>query len=215
MEEIWKDIKDFEKRYMVNNIKLSIIIPYYKTYDLTKKLIKELSIQQTSETEIILIDDGCYEKRLDDLKYDIRFNNLTIIHQENHGVSHSRNVGMNLSNGEYIAYIDSDDMVMPNYIETLLNLITNREEDIIYFNWLDINTNDVIRRPNNPAVWKAIYKKEILPQFDETMKVKEDYYFLQELNKIERSKYYYDKVLYIYNSGREDSLTQRNKRGEL
>lgn len=200
---------------MVNNIKLSVIIPYYKTYDLTKKLIKELSIQQTSETEIILIDDGCYEKRLDDLKYDIRFNNLTIIHQENHGVSHSRNVGMNLSNGEYIAYIDSDDMVMPNYIETLLNLITNREEDIIYFNWLDINTNDVIRRPNNPAVWKAIYKKEILPQFDETMKVKEDYYFLQELNKIERSKYYYDKVLYIYNSGREDSLTQRNKRGEL
>ena len=106
-------------------------------------------------------------------------------------------------------------MVMANYIETLLSLIDSREEDIIYFNWLDINTNEVVRHPSNPAVWKAIYKKEILPKFDETLKAREDYFFNQELDKQSHTKYYYDKVLYIYNSNREDSLTQRNARGEL
>ena len=97
----------------------------------------------------------------------------------------------------------------------MLELINTRNEDIIYFNWLDINTNDVIIRPVNPAVWKAIYKKEILPRFDETLKAREDYFLLEEINQKEHTEYYYDKVLYIYNSGREDGLTCKSERGEL
>lgn len=192
-------------------VKLSIVIPYYNTYELTKQLINLLVMQYTSETEIILVDDGCNEKRFDLYKED----NFKIIHQPNKGVSNARNTGIEIAQGQYIAFIDSDDMVMPNYIETLLELIKSHDEDIIYFNWLDINTNDVIRHPNNPAVWKAIYKKEILPKFEECYKTKEDYFFLQELEKTNPSKYYYDKVLYIYNSGRPDSLTQRANKGEL
>jgi len=122
---------------------------------------------------------------------------------------------MELAQGKYIAFVDSDDMVMPNYIETLLELIDNRNEDVIYFNWIDINTNDLIKHPSNPAVWKAIYKKEIVPMFDETLKTREDYFFQEELKKKKCTEYYYDKVLYIYNSGRENSLTQKDKRGEL
>jgi glycosyltransferase involved in cell wall biosynthesis len=195
--------------------KLSIIIPYYNTYELTNKLLKELFIQNNKEIEIILIDDGCNEKRLDNFKYLYCLSNLHIIHKENGGVSSARNKGLEIAQGQYIAFIDSDDMIMPNYIETLLELINTRNEDIIYFNWLDINTNDVIRRPANPAVWKAIYKKEILPMFDETLKAKEDYFLLEEINQKEHTEYYYDKVLYIYNSGREDGLTCKSERGEL
>ena len=197
------------------DIKLSIIIPYYETYELTKKLLDSLIPQCNNKVEIILIDDGCNEERLDEYKIFNCFDNLKLIHQENGGVSIARNIGLNLAKGKYIAFIDSDDMIMSNYINTLLELINNHEEDIIYFNWLDINTNEVIRHPSNPAVWKAIYKKEILPQFDETLKAKEDYFFNQELDKQKHTKYYYDKVLYIYNSGRENSLTQKNLRGEL
>lgn len=194
-------------------VELSIIIPYYETYELTEKLIKELSIQQTMKTEIILIDDGCNEKRFDNLKYLLYFHNLKIIYQENGGVSKARNTGLEVAQGKYIAFIDSDDMIMPNYIDTLLELINTRDEDIIYFNWLDINTNSLIRHPENPSVWKAIYKKEILPRFDETLKAREDYFFNEELDKGNHTKYYYDKVLYIYNSGRENSLTWKDKRG--
>lgn len=187
-------------------VKLSIIIPYYKTYELTKKLLDILYMQKRKEIEIILIDDGCNEKILDSYKYINCYDNLKIIHQENGGVSVARNKGIELAQGKYIAFIDSDDMVMPDYIEQLLNLINTRDEDIILFNWLDINTNDVVRHPSNPAVWKAIYKKEILPLFDETLRVREDYFFQQELEKKNPSKYYYDRVLYMYNSGREGSL---------
>lgn len=200
---------------------LSIIIPYYETFDLTMKLLKELSLQRNGneKIEIIVIDDYCknefssYEVASNDI---LRNGMIMVInHEKNYGVSKSRNDGLNIAKGKYIAFCDADDMVMPNYIDTLLNLIENREEDIIYFNWLDINTNEVVIRPSNPAVWKAIYKKEILPQFDETLRAKEDYFFNEELEKANHSKYYYDKVLYIYNSGREDGLTCKNQRGEL
>lgn len=199
----------------INNgkIKLSIIIPYYETYELTNMLIKSLIAQKNDEIEIFLIDDGCDEERFN--KYMEIDNKIYVIHKGNGGVSSARNVGLNNAQGKYIAFIDSDDMVMPNYIETLLDLINTRNEDIIYFNWLDINTNEVIRHPNNPAVWKAIYKREILPRFEEFYKTKEDYFFLDTMKELERTNYYYDKVLYIYNSNREDSLTQRSARGEL
>lgn len=197
-------------------VKLSIVIPYYKTYNLTEKLLKQLLIQIDSpQVEILLIDDGCNEDRLDMFKKLNSFDNLKIIHQENKGVSNARNKGIKNAKGKYIAFIDSDDMIMPNYVEILINLIDTRSEEIIFFNWLDINTNDVVRLPSNCAVWKAIYKKDILPLFDETLKAREDYFFQQELKEETHTRYYYDKVLYVYNSGREDSLTQRNERGEL
>lgn len=196
-------------------VKLSICIPYYKTYEITNQLLKHLSIQQTSEVEIILIDDYC-KNEFFNIKDELALNNIKLIeHKINKGVSKSRNDGIEMANGKYIAFIDSDDMVMPDYIEQLLNLINTRDEDIILFNWLDINTNDVVRHPSNPAVWKAIYKKDILPRFDENLRCREDYYFQKELESKNLTKYYYDRVLYIYNSGREDSLTWKNERGEL
>ena len=199
---------------MVNDIKLSIIIPYFETYELTDKLIKGLLAQKTDDVEIFLIDDGCDEERFN--KYiTMDKNTVYVIHQKNHGVSYSRNIGIENAKGTYIAFVDSDDMVMSNYIDELLKLIDTRNEDIIYFNWLDINTNEIVRHPSNPAVWKAIYKKEILPRFDETLKCKEDYFFNEELEKVNHTKYYHDKVLYIYNSGRENSLTYKSQRGEL
>lgn len=202
--------------------KLSIIIPYYNTYELTRKLLVQLISQiNTPQVEVILVDDGCNEKKFDEYlswlrTMDFSYDSFAkIIHKENGGVSSARNVGIDLAKGKYIAFIDSDDMVMPYYVETLLKLIETKDEDIIYFNWLDINTNDVVRFPSNPAVWKAIYKREIAPKFDETLKAREDYFFNEELDGANHTKYYYDKVLYLYNSGREDGLTSKDQRGEL
>ena len=189
-------------------IKLSIIMPYFETYELTVKLLKELIIQKTDEVEVFLIDDGCNEKRLDEFNKDIN-----VIHlEENHGVSYARNVGIEKASGEYIAFIDSDDMITMDYIERLLNIIEERSEDIIYFNWADFNENAIIRHPQNYAVWKAIYKKEIIPLFDESARFNEDVFFQEELEKKPLSKYYMDRVLYIYNSNREGSQMWRRDR---
>lgn len=196
-------------------VKLSIIIPYYETFELTCRLIDSLIPQMSEDVEIIVVDDECTRFDLD--YYDgYQEYNIIVFHQvKNGGVSSARNKGLELAKGKYIAFIDSDDMIMSNYIDELLKLIEEKNEDIIIFNWLDINTNDVNVKPQNCAVWKAIYKKEILPRFDETLKAREDYYFQEELKKSNPSIYYHNKVLYIYNSGRENSLTWKDKKGEL
>ena len=194
-------------------VDLSIVIPYWNTYDLTEKLLKELNIQNKMKIEIILVDDGCNEMQLDALKYKLYFHNLKIIHLgEDKGVSYARNIGIKEAKGKYIAFIDSDDQITMDYIDTLLNAIETHEEDIILFNWADFNENAIIRHPDNPAVWKAIYRREIVPEFDETAKFNEDVFFQEELSKKQLSKYYIDRVLYIYNSNREGSQIWRRDR---
>lgn len=183
-------------------LKLSIVIPYYNTYDLTVKLLKELEIQKTDEVEIILVDDGCHESRFD--KYDF----IKVIHNEvNLNAPCSWNIGIKASQGKYIAFIDSDDMVVPYYIEELIKAIDEEKADEIQFGWLDITSNYQVSNPTNVAIWKAIYKKEICPLFREDCKYQSDIPFQKDLAKIEHSKYLLHKTLYLYNSNREGGLT--------
>ena len=114
-------------------IKLSIIIPYFETYELTERLLKGLIAQKTDEIEIILIDDGCNEKRIDKFKY-LEYNNIKLIHQENIGVAKSRNKGIDIAKGKYIAFIDCDDIVTIHYVETLIDAINNYDTNVINFN---------------------------------------------------------------------------------
>lgn len=188
-------------------VKLSIIIPYFETYELTKKIIEELSIQQRDEVEVILLDDGCNEKRFDDLKYLLYFHNLKIIHQENIGVAKTRNKGIKEAKGKYIAFIDCDDQITMDYVETLINAIDTYDTDIINFNWYDMTEHTEYRKPHNFAPWKAIYKKEKMPIFREDMKYGEEDVPFQ--NEIDSGKYtitYLDKMIYMYNSNRKGSL---------
>lgn len=194
-----------------NNIKLSIIIPYFETYELTKRLIEQLSNQQENDVEIILLDDGCNEKKFDDLKYLLYFHKLKIIHQKNIGVAKTRNKGIDIAQGKYIAFIDCDDMITPNYIESLIQAINTYDTDIINFNWLEYTQNKVWLRPSNPAPWKAIYKKETMLKFREDREYgAEDVDFQEEIDKkIRNNEYtitYLDRVLYIYNDNRQGSL---------
>lgn len=189
-------------------VKLSIIIPYYKTYELTNKLLEKLVCQLNDEVEIILIDDGCNEKRLDKYLRDIKIKHL----KENKGGAFASNIGLDMANGLYIGFIDSDDMVSDEYIETLLNAIDNHNEDVIFMDWMDMNSGIIVHHPSNYAGWKAIYKREITPRFDESWYYNFDVPFYDKLNSKPYSKYYIDKVLYYYNSQREDNLTHRKEK---
>lgn len=199
------------------NILLSIIIPYYETYELTKRLLMQLLIQiQSINVELILIDDGCNEKRFEDYMgflevCGFKYCNIKIIHQENQGVAKTRNRGIKEAKGKYIAFIDCDDMITADYIQVLLNAIDNFDTDIINFNWVDLTDNTLNRKPHNYAPWKAIYKKETMPIFSEDYEYgHEDVPFQEEIErKIANGTYtitYLDRLLYLYNSNREGSL---------
>lgn len=188
-------------------VKLSITIPYYKTYDLTVKLLDKLIPQLTDEVEVFLTDDGCNEKRLDVYKDKIHIKH----NKENKGGAFATNEGIRLAKGKYIALIDSDDMISDDYIDTLLSVIDSHDEDVLFFDWQDMNTGQIVRRPNNYAPWKAVYRKEIMPLFREGWIYSYDVPFQEDLEKINYSRYYIDKVLYYYNSSREGSLTSEKK----
>ena len=198
-------------------IKLSIIIPYFETFDLTIKLLRELSLQRNDneEIEIIVVDDYCKNEfsKIKVATDDILVKGMiTVInHEKNIGVAKSRNEGIEKAEGKYVAFIDCDDQVTSDYVDVLLNAIDKYDTDIINFNWLDLTENVVYRKPHNFAPWKAIYKKETMLKFREDREYgEEDIDFQSEINKkIKNGNYsitYLDRVLYLYNSNREGSL---------
>lgn len=193
-------------------VKLSLIIPYFETYELTERLLYSLIVQDRKEVEIILIDDGCNEKRLDDFT---GFNHIKIIHHEqNKGTALTRNEGIKLATGKYIGFIDCDDMITADYIDVLLDAIDKYDTEVINFNWLDLSENIVVRRPHNPAMWKAIYRNDICPLFrEDRVYGEEDVDFEAIVGKLETT--YLDRVLYIYNSNREGSLYWKKTHREV
>lgn len=191
-------------------IKLSIIIPYYNTFEYTYKLLKKLSTQVTDEVEVILIDDGCNETRLDEFKF-VKITHL----DKNYGASHAWNVGISQAVGKFIGFIDSDDMITQDYIETLIDAVDKDYADEIVFNFLDIGRNVLHEQPRCRAIWKGIYRREIVPMFEESYLVNTDVPFRVKLNDIKHTKYYLNKLLYYYRSGREGSITYLKLRGLL
>lgn len=192
-------------------MKLSILVSYYNTYDLTIKLLKELSIQLKDNVEVIVVDDGCHEERFD------KFEEFTIIHlEENKGMSNALNIALEQAKGEYIAFIDSDDMITMDYIDILLEAIKTHKEQIITFNWFDINQNILTQEPTNYAIWKAIYKKDIFPTFEKDRRYENDVPVYNKLMSMKLSHYHIDRVLYLYNFYRVGSLTweRLNKNGD-
>lgn len=179
---------------------LSIIIPYFETYELTNQLLKQLEVQANNNVEVIVIDDGCNESRLDKFKF------AKVIHQKNTGVAKARNRGIKEAKGKYIAFIDCDDMISNDYIDTLLKA-TERNDDVIVFDWQELNSKKIWHRPHNWAPWRAIYKKDFMPVFRTDRDYgEEDVDFTQEIDSKEHTESYIDKILYYYNENRQGSL---------
>lgn len=195
-------------------MKLSIIIPYYKTYELTEQLFEVLLPQLTDETEVILVDDGTDDTRLDKYKR----NNVHIIHsiKNSGGCATPRNIGLELSSGKFIAFIDSDDMVTSDYIEKIIDKINTSTFDYCYISWKYTNGKEVIiadERPDwNWCVWNTIYTRELIgSQRFNPNELYEDVDFNARVRTGKRENI--TDILYIYYGDRIDSLTDRIIKG--
>lgn len=103
---------------------ISVIVPVYNVEIYLEKCIKSIINQTYSNLEIILINDGSTDKssQICD-EFSKKDSRIKVIHKKNGGLSDARNAGIDAANGEYISFIDSDDMVDENFISTLFNLI--------------------------------------------------------------------------------------------
>ncbi len=107
----------------MNNL-ISIIIPVYNVEKYLNRCVKSVVNQIYSNLEIILVDDGS-----DDSSPAIcdewakRDSRIRVIHKDNGGLSSARNIGLDISNGDYVYFLDSDDEIIGDTINILYNLI--------------------------------------------------------------------------------------------
>lgn len=186
-----------------DTMKLSIIIPYYKALPYTKELMKVLEPQLREDVEVIIVDDGCNEKELDKFK-------AKVIHlpENSGGASKPRNVGLDEAKGEYITFVDADDMVRRDYVSTILDK-TREEWDYCLFSWRMRDMDIIIK--DEPPFWNhsvnnCVYKRSLIgdKRFP-PLRIGEDW----EFNDLVRhgKKANITKVLYEYNCENKESIT--------
>ena len=110
---------------------ISVIIPIYNVEQYLKECLESVINQTYRNLEIILVDDGSKDKsgKICD-EYKNKDERIKVVHKENGGLSDARNAGMKIATGKYIQFIDSDDFIDKDMIETLYNLIIENEADI-------------------------------------------------------------------------------------
>lgn len=108
---------------------LSVIVPIYNSAHFLRECLQSVLAQRIENFEIICINDGSRDNSLEILtEFAHKDNRIVIINQENQGVSAARNAGLEISKGEYIGFVDSDDCIAPDYFELFLK---GAEEDVI------------------------------------------------------------------------------------
>lgn len=112
-------------RNSLNN-KVSIIVPIYNVESFIERCINSIKNQTYHNLEIILVDDGSTDNTVSLLSrltiHDQRFN---LYSKQNGGVSSARNYGIYKATGEYLVFLDADDYISPDYIQTLVSICTN------------------------------------------------------------------------------------------
>ena len=98
--------------------KISVIVPVYKVEPYLRKCLDSIVNQTYRNLQIILVDDGSPDNcgKICD-EYAARDRRIEVIHQENGGISAARNAGLNLADGDYIGWVDSDDWIEPEMYE--------------------------------------------------------------------------------------------------
>ncbi len=112
--------------------KISIIMPVYNKRSYLERSLDSVLNQDFSDYELIAIDDGSTDESLEILKkYASKDKRVNVIHTENQGVSHARNIGLDNANGEYITFVDADDEIKQNYLSSLYEKMQEIDTDVV------------------------------------------------------------------------------------
>lgn len=124
---------------------VSVIVPVYNVEKYLEKCLDSIINQTYEDIEIILIDDGSQDNSgaICDV-YAKRDNRILVIHKENTGVSDTRNKGIDVAQGKYICFIDSDDTVSLSYIEKLVQPTRHEDYDLVICNFQKLFPDKVL-----------------------------------------------------------------------
>lgn len=121
---------------------ISVLMPVYNVEKYLDKTLESVKNQTYSDFEVIMVDDGSTDKsgQICDkwAEADSRFR---VIHTENRGVSAARNTALSMVKGDYIFCVDSDDIILPETLEELLDLLISNDADMSCGNILHVDEN--------------------------------------------------------------------------
>lgn len=140
-------------------MKLSIIIPVYNVAPYLRTCVESVLEQTYQNLQIILVDDGSTDSSgelCDQLaKQDKR---IQVLHKENGGLSDARNAGLRVATGEYVAFLDSDDVYpLRDGLAQLMALAQIEQPDVLLFQAVDVYPNHQSARKEYDEAWIAAY----------------------------------------------------------
>lgn len=214
------------------NSLISVVVPVYNVEKYLNKCIDSLVSQTYENLEIILIDDGSKDKsaKICD-KWKDNDSRIKVIHKENGGLSEARNVGIDYAQGEYIAFIDSDDWVDKNFIKYLHEKLEKYNADIaastIIKTYKDYNeiqpiNREKIRFTSEEALdtllsgrdfcavaWNKLYKKNVIGNIRFPIgKIHEDEFFSYKVIANANTLVLVPEAIYYYRQ-RSGSIMQK------
>lgn len=213
---------------------ISVIVPVYKVEKYLPKCIESILNQTFTNFELLLIDDGSPDRSgiICD-EYALKDNRIRVVHKANGGVSSARNCGLNIAQGKYISFVDSDDWIEPDMYKKILNAIKLVDDNALgVCNYKIVNETDgkffgsadkgteVLNREefisllydNPPSIrrgcWNKVFNKKIIGnlRFNEQMIFGEDKEFLLSYVKNITTAVYLKENLYV-NLSRTDSAS--------
>lgn len=222
-------------------MKISVIVTVYNIEPYLPAALRSIQEQSFQELEIILVDDGSVDGsgRICD-EFAASDPRIKVIHQSNRGVSAARNAGLDAITGEYFTFVDGDDTIDADMYEQMLELMLEKEADLVICNYKEITGNlvadsstsritvwegrealrafieeeDEYRIQNAP--WNKLCRTELvrdirLPEG----KIFEDIVYATKLIAASKRTVYTNRAYYNYVTNRGTSIMNSNKTGRI
>lgn len=147
---------------MIHEELVSIIVPVYNVKPFLTESLDSVVHQTYTNLEIIVVDDGSTDgsETICD-EYARIDKRVRVIHQDNHGLSTARNVGINLASGDTIVFLDSDDAFRPDFVKIMLSEMIREEADLVICRYTTHRTLGQLERVGNqkPTIESGLYDR--------------------------------------------------------
>lgn len=144
---------------------VSIIVPIYNVERYLHKCVDSLLSQDlpSSEYEIILVDDGSPDAcpQICD-EYERMFDNIRVVHQQNGGLSAARNSGIQVAQGKYVMFVDSDDYLQKNVLGALIEQMESQQLDVLRYNYYNVHEDGSVFEPHKNPKPYFDYSSEVV-----------------------------------------------------
>lgn len=127
------------------DIMISVIVPVFNAEKYIENCILSILNQTYPHFELILINDGSTDRSMSICQqFENKDQRIKILHQSNQGVSSARNLGILNAQGDYITFVDADDTLEKEALETALDFLVEKNADVVVYSWRIVNTIDGI-----------------------------------------------------------------------